>query len=193
MAGVSNHHVSALITQLITATQEKDTLSVQDVLQRFKGRANAPLLLVLALLLVTIGGIPAVAPAIATLIILVAFQGLVGGKLWVPRALRTRSVRASKARKALKAVLPFVKRMEHLSKPRWQSMVASPWQEISQVIVLVLGLSVYFVSWIPGALFAPGAAIAALSVARFQRDGVLMGMGLVVSLGSMAMLLAALH
>lgn len=187
----TNHQVSALLEKLIAQADTQDRLSIDDLLKSFRGRANAPLLFLLAILLMTIGGLPLVAPLLGGMIALIAVQGVLGKRLWIPRWLRRRDMAAGKAARLLKKAVPWVKKTEAMTHPRLTYFIRSPWDKIALGIISLMGLSVFALSIIPGALFAPGMAVAALSLARFQRDGVWMLLGLASSAIALALLVEA--
>ena len=180
--------VSVLLDRLIEQTNKKQKVSIDDLLASFGGRATGPILFTLAILLATIGGIPGVSPVLGIIIILVSVQGIFTEHLWLPHWIRTRKVSAAKTRNLLKKVIPWIKKMEKFSRPRWQWLASKPWNYISQAVIALIGMSVLVLTIIPGGLIPPSIAIALLSIARLHHDGVWMGAGLLFSLGSIGLL-----
>ncbi len=77
------------------------------------------------------------------LIVLLALQFAVGRpEPWFPRGLRQRSIGLKQTQRILSAGLPWLKRLESLSKPRMAYICTSPlWRAVLGVAIALMGIS----------------------------------------------------
>lgn len=170
-----------LLDKLQKQAEKQDQLSLDDLLKTFHGRAQAPLLFTLAILLVSpLGGVPMVAPIFSVLIACIAGQAAVSNKLWLPQWLLQRHVRASKAKTALKRVIPWTKKMESFTRPRLSWAASRGMARLCNVVITIIGLSIAGFGLIPGGLILPGLAIMLLSIGQFHHDGIWVLAGLTI-------------
>ena len=183
MAEKHNKNVSDILGQLLDEGHGK-SISLGDVIDRFGRRAYAPMIFVVAVILVSpIGGLPGATAVFGTLIILLGVQSFFSESPWVPAFIRDRAAEREEARRRLKKVLPYMKKAERLTRARWTVLAAPPWDYLSMLLIILIAATTYPLGLIPGGLIAPGLTIALLSMAKFHHDGVILAIGTVLGCG----------
>jgi hypothetical protein len=177
--------LSAVLRETV---ENHDTISVDELVDRFGGRALGALLLVFGLLCslplppggTTVFGAP---------LVLLAPQLMFGRRSpWLPARVRRRSFETRHLKKGLDQVLPWLKRLEGVSRPRLSALFSGPGQRLVGLVCTVF--AIVLILPIPLGNILPAAAVSVLSLSLVQRDGVLalLGYGLAVaSVGVLAL------
>lgn len=124
----------------------------------------------------TITGIP---------LILLTAQMVIGRERpWFPRKLDRRGVTKTELRKLLEKLLPWERRVERLFKPRMTMLTSHRAARAIGLVSLMLSI----ILWLPIPLgnHAPAVAMTLFALALIYRDGVLVILGLVATLVSLA-------
>jgi hypothetical protein len=161
------------------AARPSQHVTVGEIMEQFGGRALGGLLLIFGLACTlplppggtTIFGLP---------LVLLAPQLVAGATApWLPAGLRERSIRTEDLRRGLPRVLPWLKRVEAVSRPRLVFLFGAVGQRLIGLVCFLLAL--VLILPIPLGNILPAAAVSVLSLALVQRDGVLalLGYGLV--------------
>ncbi|MDH4384600.1 MAG: exopolysaccharide biosynthesis protein [Caulobacter sp.] len=108
---------------------------------------------------------------------------------WLPEFIARRAIQRKTLAKAFGALIPWLKRIEHVSRPRLIFLFGPLGQHLIGAICLVLSLVLLLP--IPLGNMAPAAAIALFGLAMVQRDGLLALLGLAVTAVSGGLLLLA--
>lgn len=162
---------SELLEDLLTSFEGDGTVSVQDVLNRFEGRAFGLLMLLLALPN-CIPNVPGLSTIFGILLLAPAIQLIIGsGSPWLPKRLRAMTIQRETLRTTIKSALPTLKKFEVLIKPRWEPLTERPVSIALGFMVLICALILMLP--IPLGNWLPGMCIAAIALALLQRDGVL--------------------
>ncbi len=180
--------LSAVLTDI--ANHGAARISVAELMQRFGGRAFGALLFIfgLACLLpwppggTTIFGFP---------LVLLSPQLIIGASVpWLPEAIKTRTIATADLRKGLPKVIPWLQKAEAISKPRLTLLFGPVGERVIGALCLVLAL--ILILPIPGGNIPPALAVATLSFALIQRDGIiaLMGYAMVAASGAVLALFA---
>lgn len=111
--------------------------------------------------------------------------------VWLPHEVRSRSIAVADLRNGLPKVIPWVKRLEAISKPRLGFLVGRVGQRMIGLVCFLLAVVLIFP--IPGGNFLPSIAVVALSFSLIQRDGLLALVGYVTAVTSAVVLYAAAH
>ena len=169
--------------------REQDDADLKSLLEAFGDRSFGPVLLLLSLIAMSpIGGIPLVPSIIGVTIILFSVQLLFGrNHPWVPAALHRISISSDKLDKFLDDNGKYLKVMDNWFEPRWQGLTSTPAKFFSAIIVTALAALMIPLEVIPFAVAIPAIAIATLSAALIARDGLVMAIGLLLSLGVFAL------
>lgn len=163
-----------------------ETISVDDLVARFGGRALGALLLVFGLLC-TLPLPPGGTTVFGAPLVLLAPQLLFGrGTPWLPAKLRERSIETRHLRRGLTRVLPWLKRLEAVSQPRLSLLFGPVGQRVLGLVCTVF--AIVLILPIPLGNMLPAAAVSMLSLSLVQRDGALALVGYAMSAASIAVL-----
>lgn len=180
--------LSAVLTEI--ASNSEARISVDELMQRFGGRAFGALLFVfgLACLLpwppggTTIFGLP---------LVLLAPQLIIGASVpWLPAAIKRRTISTADLAKGLPRVIPWLQKAEAISRPRLVVLFGPLGERLIGLACLVLAL--VLILPIPGGNIPPALAVSTLSFALIQRDGLiaLLGYAMVAASGAVLVIFA---
>lgn len=163
----SASHVLKQIADLADETE----ISIGAILDALEERAFGMLLLLFA--------IPALIPflvgvssAFALPIALLAFQMIAGHRRpWLPKRFRTQTISISSYRKMTAVLLPWLRRVEALTKPRLKIFAGRFAEPVLAIFILVFASIIAIPG--PGTNGVPGVAVGLIALAMIERDGVL--------------------
>jgi hypothetical protein len=159
---------SVLLADLIDAF-ESERVSVGEIMNRLEGRAVGIVLLLLALPM-CIPNVPGISTIFGLLIIAPSLQLLLGAdSLWLPQGVRSWTVPRSALNNAIKAGLPWLRKIERYIRPRWTVLLKPPAEQVLGLVALIMALVLLLP--IPGGNWPPGMTVAAIGLAFTQRDG----------------------
>jgi hypothetical protein len=176
---VNKQPLSAILRAI--ADSDEPTISIAQLMERFGGRAMGALLLVFGLACTlplppggtTIFGLP---------LLLLAPQLAMGRRApWLPQKLRKRDIATADLKKGLPRVLPWLERVEAISRPRMTFLFGAVGQQLIGVICTILAF--VLILPIPLGNILPATAVTVLALSLVQRDGLLalLGYGLVAA------------
>lgn len=168
--------VGAILDELQGTAKDRTRVSIGDIVETLGDRGFGPFLLIPALIEVSpIGGIPAVPTLLATLILLVALQLLIGrDHLWLPGFVQKRSVRAGRLEKAIETLRPLGRFLDRWFHGRLSLLVTKPFVRGSALLAILACLTVPFLELVPFASTIPMAVVIAIGLAVTVKDGLLM-------------------
>lgn len=146
-------------------------LYLGELVNAFGERGFGALMLFLGLVSAVIGAIPGSTTVLGLPILLIAFQLIIRqDQLWMPRWALKSSIDRNTYREAIAGVLPRLRKIERLSRPRLKIMTS----EVSEVLIGVACfiLCTILVLPIPGGNLIPSLIIVAFGFGLVQRDGV---------------------
>jgi len=157
-------------------------ISVREVVDHFGHRAFGAVLFTFAL--PNVLPLPPGASGVLGLpLVLVAPQLMLGAKtLWLPAWLDNRQIDRAGLKRALAGFLPTLEKVERVSSPRWTGLFGPVADRVLGLVCVLLALVLALP--IPLGNMLPGAAIATLSLALVQRDGLLGVLGYVMAASS---------
>ena len=164
-------------------------VSVAELTERFGGRALGALIMVFAIICMlplppgatTVFGLP---------LVLLAPQLAAGARApWLPAKLRNRAMATRDFSAGLARVMPWLKRLEALSRPRLSFMFGGLGQRLIGVVCTLLAL--VLILPIPLGNLLPATAVAILALSLVQRDGLLAMAGYAVAVASAGVLVIA--
>ncbi|WP_299152924.1 exopolysaccharide biosynthesis protein [uncultured Tateyamaria sp.] len=165
-------------------------VSVQDVLNQIGDRSMMPVVLVIALVLISpLSGIPGVPTISAAIILLIISQSLVGRKhLWLPGVLRNRTVRADRMARAVAFLRRPAAWVDRRSAVRLRILTSGPLRFVTLIACMAVALMWPFLELIPFVTTIGASAVAFMSFGLLTRDGlyVLFGYGV----GAVSILMA---
>lgn len=170
--GGGHVRTSDLLDQL-AAQAESAPLPLHEVLEQFSRRGFG-----LLLLLVTLPAflpLPAGAGAISgPLAALLGAQLLFGMRRpWLPRRMANYAIPALRLQALARRIGPWLRRLEHVSRPRWEILILSlPGSMLCGLMVVLLGVLLSLP--VPLTNYPLALLIIGYAVALIERDGVLM-------------------
>lgn len=160
-------------------------VSVRDVINEFGDRAVTPLILTIAVLLISpLSGIPGVPTASAFIVVTLAIQALFGQRrLWLPEFLLRREVKSKFALTAIDWLRKPCAFADRLAKPRltWLTTGAMRWVTLSVCVIVPMFWPL--LEFLPLMTTFGATIVALLAFGLFTRDGiyVLIGYAIVVA------------
>ncbi|MEQ8558179.1 MAG: exopolysaccharide biosynthesis protein [Henriciella sp.] len=166
---------------------EGDKVTFGDVLELFGDRSFGPIVAFLGLLVVLppLGAVPILPVIVGFVIILFSTQILFGAKhIWVPGFIAKRSISKKQLKEADKRAKPWLKRIDRLISERMRFLTGRWSIYLAAILVTFLALTMIPLEVVPFAVAAPGVAIVLFGLAFMARDGVLMLLGYLASIGA---------
>ncbi len=167
-----------LFRQAATLTGERVTLG--DMAEFLGDRSIGGLLLVLALPM----ALPVPAPGLSVLfgvpMIVISAQLALGyRRAWLPARLARRSVPRSTFETIVARILPTLRRLERIVRPR-AGWLAGPWAR-APVGIICLVLAIIITLPVPLGHVVPGTAISVLALGLIERDGIAIALGIITA------------
>ncbi|HYE48189.1 MAG TPA: exopolysaccharide biosynthesis protein, partial [Azospirillaceae bacterium] len=121
-------------------------------------------------------------------ILLFAIQLLAGfHKPWLPKSLRAKSFDRGSLAGLVRRAMPYVHKLERLSRPRLTLLVDGPAERVAGLVVLILAAVLILPIFLGNML--PAIAIAVIGLALMEQDGVAMVVGYVTGAVSVIVVL----
>lgn len=157
-------------------------LSIHDILEVVGRRAYGPLLLIIGIMSVSpLALIPGSTWVFASLTLIVAIQMAVNlRRPWLPESALKVSFPEPQIQAALKKARPWTQAIDKIVRPRLQFLAGEPWLAIVALLAIVAALATFPLSFIPLAPFIPGATIILIGLGVTARDGVLLGIAMLI-------------
>ncbi len=176
--------VSSLLGN-ISKDGEKD-VSLGDIVSRFEDRGFGPLLLVPSLIaLLPTGAIPGVPTLCGITLFLICIQVALGkSSPWLPKRLTDKKISANKVDSAVEKAEPFVEKTEKLLRPRLTTLSQTPAKNIIAAYCAVAALCMIPLEALPFAVALPASALAITALGMTNRDGLFIGFGILLQLGT---------
>ncbi|MCV3269823.1 exopolysaccharide biosynthesis protein [Roseobacter sinensis] len=163
------------LTRLLDAVDraaEDDTVELRDVLSEIGDRTITPVILVVALLLVSpLSGVPGMPTICAAIIIMLSLQGLTGSRLWLPRWMMRAEVKGARLQQAvgwLRRPADWIDRNSH---PRLQALTRGPMRLLILAQCAVIPLGWPALELLPGVTSLAAATVGLFAFGLFARDG----------------------
>jgi hypothetical protein len=181
--------LSAVLEDICREAGER--VSIEELTQRFGGRAIGALLFVFGLACMlplppgatTIFGFP---------LVLLAPQLIIGAAApWLPAGVRRRTISGDHLREGLPRAIRWLRRVESVSKPRLTFLFGPVGERLIGLVCLALAL--VLILPIPGGNILPAMAVSALAFALIQRDGLIALIGYALAITSASVLVLAAH
>jgi hypothetical protein len=99
---------------------------------------------------------------------------------WLPRSIGARSFAKADLEATLKRAVPAMRWVEKICRPRFEFLVGELGERLLGVLVFILTIVIALPG--PGTNFPPGVAIAFMSIAIIERDGLLVFAGVLASM-----------
>ncbi|MFY9287676.1 MAG: exopolysaccharide biosynthesis protein [Alphaproteobacteria bacterium] len=174
------HHLSDLIGHYIDNVKAS-RISLEDLMELLGNRSIGGLLLILSLPLTVPLAAPALSGVFGIPLILIAIQLVMGrNTVWLPKFLKKRSFSRDKFVRTFKRIMPLLRGLEKLLKPRL-AWLSSKWMAIPIGVVCIL-LAVTIALPVPFGNIIPSFALIFFALGLVQHDGLAIAFGYLVSL-----------
>ncbi|WP_440997980.1 exopolysaccharide biosynthesis protein [Arhodomonas sp. SL1] len=164
-----------LLTRLLALTEERQRVSVRDMLGVVGQRSFAPLLLLAGLIATSpLSGIFGVPTLTGVIVLLVALQLLAGREhIWLPEWILSRRFPARSTRRALRAVRRPAAWIDQLLRPRLTVLTAGTGNRVTATACVLIAISMPPLELMPFAATSAGVLITLLALAIIADDGLL--------------------
>ena len=180
-----NESISGLLEQLVDE-DGGEKQSAGDIIARFEDRGFGPLLLIPSLIaLLPTGAIPGVPSLCGITLFLICIQVALGRSTpWLPNKITQQEIKQDKLENAVDRAKPYVKKTENLLKPRLTLLSRSPWKNMVAAYCAFASLCMIPLEVVPFAVALPAFALTLTAIGMTNRDGVFIGLGMVIQLGT---------
>ncbi len=172
------------------ASSKGPKVSVEEVYRAIGERSFGPLLLIAGLLGMTpVSAVPGAPTALAIVTILVAGQLLIGRKtFWLPKRLLKLSVAAGRLTKTVKVARRPAAFVDRLVRPRLAILTGGVADRIVALVCVLVAAAIPPLELLPLVAFIPATAIAAFGLGLIARDGALILIAFLASVGTLGVL-----
>lgn len=171
------------ILQAIAQGQERERISIADLLHALEHRAIGALMFIFAVPN-AIPVPPGVSAVLGAPLIFLAFQLMVGRRPWLPRVITDRSLSRVDFEKVVNLAAPWLAKAERLMRPRFQFLAHPPAEYLVGFVCLLLAIILFLP--IPLGNMLPAFTICVLALGVLERDGLWIMIGLVLSVVAVA-------
>ena len=170
--------LSAILLAIATA-EDRDRISIGDLLEALKRRALGALMFIFAVI-TALPMPPGVSAIVGAPLVFLSAQLMLGMNAWLPRIITDRSLSRVDFHRVVKAASPWLARAEGIMKPRFEFLARRPAVYAAGLVAFVMALLVLLP--IPGANMAPSVAICIIALGLLERDGVWIVLGALVGI-----------
>jgi hypothetical protein len=169
------------ILKAIAETQDRERISIGDLLEALKRRALGALMFIFAIV-TALPMPPGVSAVVGAPLVFLTAQLMLGSNAWLPKLITDRSLSRVDFTRVVNAAAPWLARAEGIMKPRFEFLAKRPSIYIVGFIAFCMALLVLLP--IPGANMAPSISICIIALGLLERDGVWITIGVVVGVVS---------
>jgi hypothetical protein len=181
--------LSAVLVEI--AEHPGEHITVAELMRMFGGRAIGALLFVFGLACL-LPLPPGATTIFGTPLLLLAPQLVIGASVpWLPTGVKARRLSTADLRSGLPKVIPWLRRIEAVSRPRLPILFGPVGERVIGVICTVL--AIVLILPIPLGNILPALAVSALSFSLIQRDGLIAILGYAIAVTSGSVLALAAH
>ncbi len=173
------------ILRAIAEAQDRDRISVGDLLLALKRRALGALMFIFAII-TALPMPPGVSAVVGAPLVFLTAQLMLGKTAWLPRIISDRSLSRVDFQRVINAAAPWLARAESIMKPRFEFLAKRPAIYFVGFVTFLMALMVLLP--IPGANMAPSVAICIIALGLIERDGLWITIGVVTAIVSTVVL-----
>lgn len=170
--------LSAILTAIAEA-EDRDRISIGDLLEALKRRALGALMFIFAII-TALPMPPGVSAVVGAPLVFLSAQLMLGMNAWLPRIITDRSLSRVDFHRVVRAAAPWLARAEGIMKPRFEFLAKRPAVYFAGFVTFVMSLLVLLP--IPGANMAPSIAICIIALGLLERDGIWIVLGALVGI-----------
>jgi hypothetical protein len=165
--------LSAILTA-IAKGQERERISIADLLHALEHRAIGALMFIFAVPN-AIPVPPGVSAVLGAPLIFLSFQLMLGQRPWLPKIITDRSLSRVDFEKVVDLAAPWLAKAERLMRPRYQFLAKPPAEYLAGLVCLILSIILFLP--IPLGNMLPAFTICVLALGVLERDGVWIAIG----------------
>ncbi|MEA2117544.1 exopolysaccharide biosynthesis protein [Halovibrio sp. HP20-50] len=164
-----------LLNRIGELTRVHPQVSIGMVVESIGSRSFGPLLMFIGITLFSpLSGVPGMSFFMATFVLLVAVQMLLGRKkIWLPHYILKRSIEHNKLQKALDWLIKPARGIDRLLKPRLTFLVQNGGSYGIAALCVIIGLCMPFMELVPFSSSAAGLVLLTLGLSLVVYDGLL--------------------
>jgi len=164
----------------------RERLAIADLRDAMGDRAFGALLFVFAAPNTLPVNAPGVSVVLGIPLLFLSLQLMLGfARPWLPRAVVASTVTRQRFARVMNVVVPWIRRAERLSQPRWPSLASGLAERLIGLVCAIL--SIVLILPVPFGNMGPGIAICLLAFALLEQDGKATVAGLATTLLALAL------
>ena len=162
-----------------------ERVDLVDLVRAFGDRAFGPVMILCSLFLMTpVGMLPGLPAAFGLIVIVFALQLLFRKDYpWMPQILRKVEISDAALERTQNKIAPFLRKIDKLIHPRLPWVTSGPMQALTALLAIVLAATLVPLGMVPFGVVAPAFIIGLLGLGLTARDGVLIIIGFLLSIG----------
>ncbi|WP_111641821.1 exopolysaccharide biosynthesis protein [Marinimicrobium alkaliphilum] len=166
-------NLTQLLARIRKATEDRETLSMEELIEEVGTRSFGPLLLLVGLILFSpLSGIPFFPTLMGVLVFLISGQLLIYKRsFWLPNWLIKRSVSTKRLRKAIRTIRKPAAFIDRYIQPRLTFLTSGAGVHIIALLCLALALIMPLMEVVPFSATIAGLVIAILGLSLVANDG----------------------
>lgn len=172
--------LSAILAAIALA-QDKERISIGDLLEALRHRALGALMFIFAVP-TALPMPPGVSAILGAPLLFLTAQLMLGMRPWLPKIVTERSLSRVDFEKVVAKVAPWLAKAESVMKPRLQVLAVRPAVHLIGLVALIMSIILFLP--IPLGNMLPSVAICILSLGILERDGVWILIGVMVAVVS---------
>jgi len=172
--------LSAILLAIAQA-QDKDRISIGDLLEALRRRALGALMFIFAVP-TALPMPPGVSAIVGAPLLFLSAQLMLGMRPWLPKIITDRSLSKVDFDKVVATTAPWLAKAESIMRPRMQFLAQRP--VVHLVGLVALAMSIVLFLPIPLGNMLPSVAICIMSLGILERDGVWVIIGLLTAIAS---------
>jgi hypothetical protein len=169
------------ILMAIAEAEDKERISVGDLLEALKRRALGALMFIFAVP-TALPMPPGVSAVLGAPLLFLTIQLMLGMQPWLPKLITERSLSRVDFHRVVRTVAPWLARAENIMRPRLTVLAHRPFIYAVGLACLVMAVVLFLP--IPLGNMLPSVAICIMALGLLERDGVWILIGLVVAVVS---------
>lgn len=170
------------ILMAIAQAQDKDRISIGDLLEALRRRALGALMFIFAVP-TALPMPPGVSAVVGAPLLFLSVQLTLGMRPWLPKVITDRSLSRVDFEKVVMTTAPWLAKAESIMKPRLQFLAQRPMVHLVGIMMLVMSIILFLP--IPLGNMLPSVAICIMALGILERDGVWVLIGVATAIASM--------
>lgn len=176
--------LSAILLAIAQA-QDKDRISIGDLLEALRRRALGALMFVFAVP-TALPMPPGVSAIVGAPLLFLSAQLMLGMRPWLPRLIKERSLSRVDFEKVVTIVAPWLAKAEAIMRPRLQVLARRPALYFVGLVALLMSIVLFLP--IPLGNMLPSIAICIMALGVLERDGVWILIGIATAIISLVVI-----